>query len=72
MTPDRLAYMANQIAAFFATGGRDRAVESIADHLQKFWEPRMRRALLAQVADGGAGLDPLVIAAARRLKPPAG
>jgi len=68
MTPDRLAHMANHIAGYFAAYGHDQAIEGIADHLQKFWEPRMRRALLAQVASGGAGLDPLVVEAARRLE----
>ena len=33
-----------------------------AEHIRKFWEPRMRSALLAHVADqGGEGLSPLVI-----------
>jgi formate dehydrogenase subunit delta len=68
MTTGRVAYMANQIAANFAAQGRDTAVADIADHLQKFWEPRMRRALLALVASGGHGLDDLVIAAAARLE----
>lgn len=68
MTATRIAYMANQIAANFAAQGEDTAVADIADHLQKFWEPRMRRALLALVASGGQNLDPLVIAAAGRLE----
>ena len=67
MSADRLAYMANQIAGFFAPYGRDRAIEVFADHLRKFWEPRMRHALRDRVASGGRGLDPLVIAAAQRL-----
>ena len=68
MTTSRIAYMANQIAANLAAQGHDAAVADIADHLQKFWEPRMRRTLLALVASGGQGLDPLVIAAAARLE----
>jgi formate dehydrogenase subunit delta len=70
MTTSRVAYMANQIAANFAA--HDTAVADIADHLQKFWEPRMRRALLALVASGGHGLDDLVIAAAARLEQSSG
>jgi formate dehydrogenase subunit delta len=52
--------MANQIGKFFAAQGEDKAVPLIADHLVKFWDPRMRREILAHLADGGAGMDPLV------------
>jgi formate dehydrogenase subunit delta len=54
--------MANQIGAFFdAMPDRALAVQEVATHLRKFWEPRMRIALLAHVdATGGEGLQPLV------------
>jgi formate dehydrogenase subunit delta len=60
MSPDRLIYMANQIGTFFGSQGRDKAVPGIADHIRKFWDPRMRRAILAHLDAGGAGLDPEV------------
>jgi formate dehydrogenase subunit delta len=60
MSPDRLIYMANQIGTFFRSQGRDKAVPGIADHIRKFWDPRMRRAILAHLDAGGAGLDPEV------------
>ena len=69
MTPDKLAHMANQIARFFASYPHDEAVAGIADHLRKFWEPRMRRQLLAHVAAGGAGVDALVLEAVAQLEP---
>ena len=60
-SPDRLVYMANQIGKFFATqGGGDTAVAGIADHLEMFWDPRMRSQIVAHLENGGAGLDPLV------------
>jgi|JRHI01.1.fsa_nt_gi formate dehydrogenase subunit delta len=59
MQPDKLVMMANQIAKFFATQGEERALPQIADHIEKFWDPRMRREILAHVAQGGTGLDPL-------------
>lgn len=63
MSPERLVYMANQIGDFFATQhGRDPAV-GIADHLKKFWDPRMRRAIVAHAQQGGAGLKPDVLRA---------
>jgi formate dehydrogenase subunit delta len=60
MSPDRLIYMANQIGTFFESQGHDKAVPGIADHIRKFWDPRMRKAILAHLAAGGAGLDPEV------------
>ena len=43
-TDERLVYMANQIAREFARVG-DPAAET-ADHIAKFWDPRMRARLL--------------------------
>lgn len=60
MSHDKLAYMANQIGRFFQSQKPETAVAAIEDHLLKFWDPRMRRALLAQVAAGTVELDPLV------------
>jgi len=68
MSPDKLVYMANQIGKFFAGQGEDKAVPLIADHLVKFWDPRMRKAILAHLAEGGAGLDPAVLAAVQSLQ----
>ncbi len=59
--------MANDIAAQFAYLDHDKAVTGIAAHLAQFWDPRMRAQLLAHVAEGGQGLDPLVREAAGRL-----
>ncbi len=59
-TQNKLVYMANQIGAFFAAQGHDKAVAGIADHIAKFWEPRMRAQIFAHLAHGGEGLDPFV------------
>jgi formate dehydrogenase subunit delta len=59
MSPDKLVYMANQIGAFFNSQRGDKA-SAIAKHLRKFWDPRMRAAIIAHVEAGGAGLDPPV------------
>jgi formate dehydrogenase subunit delta len=68
---DKLVYMANQIARFFSSQGNDCAVAGTADHLQKFWDPVMRRSILAHLDAGGEGLDPLVRRALERLRPKA-
>jgi formate dehydrogenase subunit delta len=67
MSPDKLVYMANQIGKFFVSQGEDEAAPLIADHLTKFWDPRMRKAIIAHLAEGGAGLDPAVREAVGRL-----
>ncbi|HEX2890113.1 formate dehydrogenase subunit delta [Vineibacter terrae] len=69
MSPDKLVYMANQIGKFFAHQGEAKAAAGIADHIAKFWDPRMRAAIQAHVASGGAGLDPPVLQAVQSLKP---
>ena len=59
MHAEKLVYMANQIAAFFKAQGEAKAPAGIADHVMKFWDPRMRKAILAHVTNGGEGLEPL-------------
>jgi formate dehydrogenase subunit delta len=68
MSPDRLIYMANQIGKFFASQGPDKAVPGITEHIKKFWDPRMRSAILRHLDAGGAGLDPDVRDAVEALK----
>jgi formate dehydrogenase subunit delta len=57
-TNDKLVYMANQIGAFFKSQDASTASAQIAAHILKFWDPRMRRAIIAHLDAGGAGLQP--------------
>ncbi len=66
----KLVMMANQIGRFFVPQKDGDAVAAIADHLEKFWDPRMRAGIIAHLAAGGADLDPPVRAAVARLKAP--
>jgi len=59
---------ANQIALHFARFPREKAVESVRDHIEKFWERRMKDQLIDYVAQGGAGLHELVIEAVKRME----
>jgi formate dehydrogenase subunit delta len=68
MSPDRLIYMANQIGKFFQNQGHGKAVPGIAEHIRKFWDPRMRSAILAHLDAGGTDLDPNVRDAIATLK----
>ncbi|MDZ4374254.1 MAG: formate dehydrogenase subunit delta, partial [Phenylobacterium sp.] len=52
--PERLIYMANQIAAFFAAQSGDRAGD-VAAQLRSFWDPQMRAEIQAWRAVGGDG-----------------
>lgn len=77
MNTDKLIRMANQIASFFeADPDRAAALDGIASHLSRFWDPRMRRELLAAIDAGTAeGLRPVVaeaIAAHRARVEPGG
>jgi formate dehydrogenase subunit delta len=67
MQGNKLVYMVNQIARAFAAEGEDRAVAATAEHLKLFWDPRMRREILAHLAAGGEGLEPVSRAALKRL-----
>jgi len=70
MSPDKLVYMANQIATFFETRKHEEALAGISDHINNFWEPRMRAQLFAVIDAGGEGLKPLVVEAAARIRRP--
>lgn len=65
MDASKLIRMANEIAAFFESDPDPRAVsDGIADHLRRFWDPRMRRELIRFIDEhGGAGCKPTVLAA---------
>ncbi len=53
MNIERLTTMANDIANFFhGETDRNLAVDSISNHLRKFWEPRMRRQIIAYAQSG--------------------
>lgn len=74
MSPEKLVYMANQIATFFRSQPGTDQVDRIAAHISDFWEPRMIAALSDHVRAGlAADLDERAVAALARLRPvPAG
>ncbi|MFT0850154.1 formate dehydrogenase subunit delta [Achromobacter sp. F4_2707] len=57
-----LVRMANQIGDFFQPmPDRGQALEDIAQHVRKFWEPRMRRQMLEHLdKQQGEGLSDIV------------
>ncbi|CAN7436515.1 formate dehydrogenase subunit delta [Rhizobium sp. LjRoot98] len=69
-TNGKLVRMANQIATFFKSQPEAERVAGIATHINKFWEPRMRKAFFELIEQDDAGFDPLVISAAAIIKRP--
>ena len=50
MDKENLVTMANQIGSFYETmPDRAKALTDIAEHIKKFWDPRMRSELLAYI-----------------------
>jgi formate dehydrogenase subunit delta len=71
--PDNLIKMANQIGAFFDSyTDRELARTEVAKHLSRFWDPRMRRAIIAYDTENAEHnqLIPLVREALSTLPPP--
>lgn len=67
MSPEKLVYMANQIGRFFAHRPEEQAVLDTMNHLLKYWDPRMRKAILEYTQTSGDGLQPIVLKAVLRL-----
>jgi formate dehydrogenase subunit delta len=68
MNVERLVTMANDISHYFAAEPDQAAgAAGVADHLKKFWEPGMRKRIVAHLAAGGEGLDPLAKKGVERL-----
>ena len=66
----KLVRMANQIGTFFQSKPHDEGVAGVAEHINKFWEPRMRRQFFQIIEAGGEGFDSLVVEAAPAVRPP--
>ena len=60
-----LVRMANQIADYYRPYPKPEAIDGIAKHIHLFWDPRMRNQLKAHMDNGGEGLAPLFIEAAK-------
>jgi len=56
-----LVTMVNDIGHFFeAEPDKTEAAKGVANHIRRFWDPRMRRQIVSHYREaGGAGLDPL-------------
>jgi formate dehydrogenase subunit delta len=61
MNIQHIVKMANQIGQFFESEpDQNQAINDVASHLKRFWDPKMRRAIVNHVQTGGEGLLPIV------------
>ena len=58
MHSDYLIRMANDIGHFFISSAPpDEAARNIQAHIKRFWDPRMRNAIIAHYRAGGSDLE---------------
>jgi formate dehydrogenase subunit delta len=57
MDAHHLVTMVNEIAAFFAGEDPGKASENVANHLRRYWDPRMRKQIVDYISHDGAGLS---------------
>lgn len=68
MNTQHLTKMVNEIAAFFrGESGPEKAIGEVATHLNRYWDPRMRREIVAHYAKGGDGLSDISLKAVAEL-----
>jgi len=69
MNIDRLVRMANDIGNFFRSEpDHALAVDGVASHIRRFWDPRMRKEIIAHLEGGGDGLSDLAKEAVGQLR----
>ena len=66
----KLVRMANQIGTFFGSQSGPDGAAAVAEHINKFWEPRMRRQFLHLFDNGAEGFSPIVREAAAAVRRP--
>ena len=70
MNVEHLVSMANDIAAFFdSEPDKAIAVEGVRFHISRYWELRMRHAIIEHLQKGGEGLTPTARSAIEKLAP---
>jgi formate dehydrogenase subunit delta len=66
----KLIRMGNQIATFFSSQDQTTASKDVAEHINKFWEPRMRRDLFDISDKSTNGFHDLLVAALPSINKP--
>jgi formate dehydrogenase subunit delta len=69
MDVEHLVNMANDIGNYFSSDpDRATGVAGMVDHIERFWEPRMRKQIGAHLEAGGEGLSDIARAAIIQLE----
>lgn len=56
-TRESVIRMANQIARNFAVHGEEQAIAQTAEHISRFWDPRMRATAFALLEEPDCGFS---------------
>jgi formate dehydrogenase subunit delta len=65
---EKLIRMAREIADFFKAYPEDKAAASIANHINRYWTPKMREQFLAAIEAPERTVPPLLLAAKGAIK----
>jgi formate dehydrogenase subunit delta len=65
---DKLVRMANQIGDFFAPMPEETGTQGAANHLKRYWTPKMISEMIVYLDSGGSGLNGTAGRAVDRLK----
>jgi formate dehydrogenase subunit delta len=59
MDIEHMVKMVNEISLFYEgeSGAGHQAAEDVANHLRRFWDPRMRKQIVAHYDHGAHGLE---------------
>jgi len=68
MKPEKLITMINQIAEFHRRKPPESAAAEIATHVERYWDPTLRRAAYTHLDSGAPGLSPNAAAALTLLR----
>lgn len=58
----------NKVVVHFGYLPTEQAAAEVADHVRRFWDPRMTRRLFELVDSRAGDLEPVALAAAARLR----
>ncbi len=64
MSHKKIVMMANQIATFFESQPGDQGPQNVAEHINRFWERRMRHQFFEILERDPSGMKDMVVKAA--------
>ncbi|PPR79919.1 MAG: hypothetical protein CFH01_00128 [Alphaproteobacteria bacterium MarineAlpha2_Bin1] len=67
MDIQKLVYMVNQISNYFNSYPEEKAIISITNHINQFWDKRMKNEIIFYAKNNGKGLNLSALAAIKNL-----